>query len=102
VTPYVPTDSLRLLPRDTLDHEDAGHYDGGPEGTNVLERVITGAPDFLRPGGSLLLEIGGDQAALLRPMLDGLGYSGVAAWSDDDGDVRGIEALWVRPPGVQR
>ena len=102
VTPYVPTDSLRLLPRDTLDHEDAAHYDGGPEGTHVLERVITGAPDFLRPGGSLLLEIGGDQAALLRPMLDGLGYSGVAAWSDDDSDVRGIEALWARPPGDQR
>ena len=102
VTPYVPTDSLRLLPRDTLAHEDAGHYDGGPDGTHVLERVITGAPDFLGPGGSLLLEIGGDQAALLRPLLERLGYSGVAIWSDDDGDVRGIEARWVRPPPGQR
>jgi len=64
--------------------------------------VITGAPDFLGPGGSLLLEIGGDQAALLRPLLERLGYSGVAIWSDDDGDVRGIEARWVRPPPGQR
>jgi release factor glutamine methyltransferase len=102
VTPYVPTDSLRLLPRDTLTHEDAGHYDGGPDGTHVLERVVTGAPVFLRPGGSLLLEIGGDQAALLRPLLDGLGYSQVDIWSDDDGDVRGIEARWVPPPSGQR
>jgi release factor glutamine methyltransferase len=102
VTPYVPTDSLRLLPRDTLAHEDARHYDGGPAGTDVIERVVTGAPEFLHPGGSLLLEIGGDQAALLRPLLDGLGYSGVATWSDDDGDVRGIEAFWVRRPSGQR
>jgi release factor glutamine methyltransferase len=102
VTPYVPTDSLRLLPRDTLAHEDAGHYDGGPDGTHVLERVISGAPVFLRPGGSLLLEIGGDQAALLRPLLDGLGYSDSTIWSDDDRDVRGIEARWVRRPSAQR
>jgi len=102
VTPYVPTDALRLLPRDTLVHEDAGHYDGGPLGTDILERVVTGARDFLRPGGSLLLEIGGDQATLLRPLLEGLGYSGVSTWSDDDGDMRGLEALWGRPSPGQR
>ena len=29
VVPYVPSDELRLLPRDTLGFEDASHYDGG-------------------------------------------------------------------------
>ena len=95
VTPYVPTGALRLLPRDTLAHEDAAHYDGGGDGTDVMRRVAAQAPAFLHPGGSLLLELGGDQAEVLRPVLDGLGYSGVTTWEDDDGDVRGIEA--VRP-----
>jgi release factor glutamine methyltransferase len=94
VTPYVPTGALRLLPHGTLAHEDAGHYDGGSDGTAVMARVATRAPVFLRPGGSLLLEIGGDQADVLRPLLRGLGYSGLTTWADEDGDVRGIEAVW--------
>jgi release factor glutamine methyltransferase len=94
VTPYVPTRALRLLPRDTLAHEDVAHYDGGADGTAVMARVAARAPAFLRPGGSLLLEIGGDQAEALRPLLRGLGYSGVETWADDDGDVRGIQAVW--------
>ena len=40
VVPYVPTPALRLLPRDTLTFEDAAHYDGGPDGTTLLRRVV--------------------------------------------------------------
>ena len=95
VVPYVPTPALALLPRDTLTFEDATHYDGGPDGATLLRRVARGAAHFLRPGGVLLLELGGEQAELLRPELEGLGYVSVDTWTDDDGDVRGVEA--VRP-----
>lgn len=94
VVPYVPSAELRLLPRDTLAFEDAAHYDGGPDGADVLRRVANEAPHFLRPGGTLLLELGGDQADVLGPTLDRLGYGAVRTWSDDDGDLRGIEATW--------
>ena len=67
VVPYVPTAALRLLPRDTLTFEDAAHYDGGPDGTGILQRVVAEARRFLRPGGALLLELGGEQAELVRP-----------------------------------
>ena len=92
VVPYVPSPELRLLPRDTLVFEDAGHYDGGPDGTAILRRVATEAPRFLRPGGALLLELGGDQAALLRPLMARLGYRSLVTWADDDGDQRGLVA----------
>ncbi len=92
VVPYVPSAALRLLPRDTLAFEDASHYDGGPAGLAVLRRVVTEAPGFLRRGGALLLELGGDQADLLAPALDRLGYVGVETWTDEDGDLRGLEA----------
>jgi release factor glutamine methyltransferase len=94
VVPYVPSTELRLLPRDTLDFEDADHYDGGPDGADVLRRVVTEAPAFLRPGGSLLLELGGDQDGQLRPLLDELGYRAVETWCDEDGDLRGVEATY--------
>lgn len=92
VVPYVPSVDFHLLPRDTLTFEDASHYDGGLDGTSVLRRVVADAVDVLRPGGALLLELGGEQADALGPVLDGLGYVSVQTWSDEDGDLRGLEA----------
>ena len=40
----------------------------------------------------MLLEVGGDQAALLEADLERLGYGDVSILTDEDGDVRGIEA----------
>jgi release factor glutamine methyltransferase len=93
VPPYVPSAALDLLPRDTLTHEDPAHYDGGPDGTDVLQRIAREARPFLRPGGRLLLELGGTQDAGLIRVLGGLGYTHVETWTDEDGDLRGIEAL---------
>jgi release factor glutamine methyltransferase len=92
VVPYVPTPALPLLPRDTFAFESQLSYDGGREGTGVLRRVLTDSPRFLRPGGSLLLELGGEQADALGDDLARLGYVGVAVLTDEDDDVRGIEA----------
>jgi release factor glutamine methyltransferase len=92
VVPYVPSTELHLLPRDTLAYEDASHYDGGPDGLDLLRRVVMESPEFLRRGGALLLELGGDQAELLRPALGRAGFASVETWCDEDGDLRGLEA----------
>jgi release factor glutamine methyltransferase len=92
VVPYVPTGALELLPHDTLTFEDRAHYDGGPAGTDLLLRVAEAAPSWLRAGGWLLLELGGDQADVLAPALAQLGYALVETWQDDEGDLRGIQA----------
>jgi release factor glutamine methyltransferase len=92
VVPYVPTPALALLPRDTLAFESPLSYDGGPDGTSVLRRVVTESPRFLRPGGALLLELGGEQADVLGDRLAHCGFVGVTVLVDEDGDVRGIEA----------
>ena len=94
--PYVPTPELGLLQRDTLAFESARSYDGGPDGTAVLRRALAEAPRFLRPGGALLLELGGEAADALRGDLARHGYAGVAALVDEDGDVRGLEATLGR------
>lgn len=92
VAPYVPTGELGLLQRDTFTFESPLSYDGGPDGAAVVRRVMTHGRRFLRAGGTLLLELGGEQADLLGPELTALGYCGVTVLRDEDGDVRGIEA----------
>jgi release factor glutamine methyltransferase len=92
VVPYVPTADLPLLQRDTFSFESPLSYDGGPDGTDVLRRVIRESPRFLRRGGALLLEVGGRQAEALRAELDQLGYRKVALLHDEEGDLRGLEA----------
>src|SRR6266540_4369642 len=58
VVPYVPMEELHLLPRDVLDNEPRRALDGGPRGTTVLVQAAEVAARWLRPGGSVLLEIG--------------------------------------------
>jgi release factor glutamine methyltransferase len=94
VVPYVPTSELPLLQRDTFAFESALSYDGGPDGTDFLRRVLTDGRRFLRSGGALLLELGGDQDVVIGSELARLGYRDVQVLADEDGDVRGIEATY--------
>jgi release factor glutamine methyltransferase len=97
VVPYVPTPSLSLLQRDTFAFESELSYDGGEDGVDVLRRVLADSLGFLRRGGALLLELGGDQADLLGPDLERLGYDDVKLLLDEEDDVRGIEATLSDP-----
>jgi release factor glutamine methyltransferase len=92
VVPYVPTDELHLLPRDVVAYEPRHALDGGDGGLRLLWATIERAPRWLRPGGWLLLELGGDQARAATGRLDAAGFDHVAVLRDDDGDDRGIEA----------
>jgi release factor glutamine methyltransferase len=90
VAPYVPTDELRLLPRDVIAYEPRRALDGGADGADVLRRVVVEAAGLLRPGGSLLLELGGREAGLLAPLLAENGYGETCLLRDAEGDPRGL------------
>jgi release factor glutamine methyltransferase len=92
VVPYVPTDELHLLPRDVLANEPRRALDGGPRGTTLLARAAEEAARRLRPGGSVILEIGGDQAAEMESTLVDVGLSEIRVHRDGDGHDRAIEA----------
>jgi release factor glutamine methyltransferase len=90
VVPYVPTGELRLLPRDVVTFEPRGALDGGADGTDLLQRAVVESAGLLRPGGSLLLELGGREAGLLEPLLAQHGYRDVRLLRDEEGDPRGV------------
>ena len=99
VVPYVPTEELHLLPRDALAHEPRRALDGGRRGTSLLARAASAATRWLRPGGSVLLELGGDQSDEITVTLARLGLSGIRVHRDEDGQDRAIEARRPDSPG---
>ncbi|MCU1371825.1 MAG: methyltransferase [Ilumatobacteraceae bacterium] len=98
VVPYVPTESLHLLQRDVRAHEPTAALDGGPGGTEVLDRAVEAASRILSPGGWLLLELGGNQPAHLEPSLRARAFDRIEVRTDEEGDPRSIEAR-LRAPG---
>jgi release factor glutamine methyltransferase len=61
--PYVCTADWEALPPEIREHEPRCALDGGPDGLSEIERLLEQAPACLRPGGSLLVELGPPQAA---------------------------------------
>ena len=90
VVPYVPTDSIRLLPRDVQAFEPRLALDGGAEGTDLLVEVARRSTRWLKPHGRLLLELGGDQAPTMGRVLRDVGFEGIDVMADEDGDPRAI------------
>lgn len=99
VPPYVPSGQLAYLPRDARDHEPPRALDGGADGAVVLRQVVAAAAGLLRPGGVLLVELGGEQDVVLAGPLASAGFSIPRRLEDADGDLRGLRAVLTRHTG---
>jgi len=83
--PYVPTGDIPAMPRDARDHEHLTALDGGDDGLVVLRRVIVEAPEWLRPGGRLVVESGRDQAERTRGLMTAAGMAAAIETDDEIG-----------------
>ena len=90
VVPYVPTDELGFLPRDVVAFEPRRALDGGRGGMEVLAALVARSARWLRPGGWLLLELGGRQAAAVAAGMEAAGFDDIAILRDEEGDDRAI------------
>jgi release factor glutamine methyltransferase len=61
--PYVRSADWEALPPEIREHEPRLSLDGGPDGLREIGRLLQQASSRLRPGGSLLVELGPPQAA---------------------------------------
>ncbi len=68
--PYVPVDEIDGLQPEVKNFEPRSALTDGGDGLSVIRDLIKHAPDFLRPGGSLVLEIGFGQATAVSGMFD--------------------------------
>lgn len=91
--PYVTTNELIDLEPTVRDHEPHLALDGGPEGTDVIERLLAEAPARLNEGGELLIEISpmiADRVEQLVREAAGLDFVGFA--KDLAGHIRVAQA----------
>jgi release factor glutamine methyltransferase len=89
--PYVPSGAIATMPRDVRDHEPRLALDGGPDGLDVLRRLVARAGHWLAPGGGLLCEIGEDQAQVAAALLTAAELAEVAVHPDLVGRDRIVE-----------
>jgi release factor glutamine methyltransferase len=61
--PYIPSGDIEGLQPEVRDHEPRIALDGGADGLDIIRRIINEAPQYLKEGGLLLMEIGDDQGA---------------------------------------
>jgi release factor glutamine methyltransferase len=67
--PYIPTPEIATLSRE-VQREPRAALDGGEDGLFIIRRLIAEAPNHLRPGGALALEIGAGQAKSVSALFD--------------------------------
>ena len=59
--PYIPSAEIATLPPEVR-AEPRAALDGGPDGLDLIRRLVAAAPALLAPGGALALELGAGQA----------------------------------------
>jgi release factor glutamine methyltransferase len=71
----VPTAAIALMPPEAREHEPAVALDGGDDGLAVLRRIVSEAPGWLAPGGSVLFETGTRQVSAATAALRAAGLT---------------------------
>ncbi len=66
--PYIPQDALPGLERDVRDYEPTVALSGGGDGLDAYRAIFSDLATYLLPGGSVLLEIGFDQAEAVKSL----------------------------------
>lgn len=71
--PYVRTNEIPELQPDVRLSEPHGALDGGEDGLDIIRRIVDNAPDWMVPGGALMIECSPEQADLVRELLEAQG-----------------------------
>jgi len=55
--PYVPADEIAHFPAE-YQHEPTAAFDGGPDGLDLVHKILKSASEFLAPDGHIVIEVG--------------------------------------------
>lgn len=79
--PYIPSAEIDGLAPEVL-RDPRSALDGGPDGLDLIRRLIADAPARLAAGGALLLEIGAGQDAAVTALLEASKYRDISVRRD--------------------
>lgn len=79
--PYIPTNDLKTLQAE-VQREPRLALDGGTDGLQFYRRILSEAPRFLVAGGLLAVEVGFNQAAAVKSLMERSKFAGVKVFKD--------------------
>ncbi|MFZ5968871.1 MAG: peptide chain release factor N(5)-glutamine methyltransferase [Bacillota bacterium] len=95
--PYIPRHEIEDLQVEVAAYEPRLALDGGEDGLNFYRRIISSAYVFLKNGGLLALEVGHDQAEVIKKMMEGQKkYANIEKIKDLSGIERVVTAMVVK------
>lgn len=80
--PYIPAPVIETLAVDVRDWEPRLALDGGPDGLRAYRAIVPAAPDHLKSGGFIAMEIGAEQGQSVTDMLRQHGFDDVGVARD--------------------
>ncbi len=83
--PYIAEGEIPSLAVDIRGYEPHLALGGGPDGLDLLRRIVAEAPPFLAEGGALAVEIGSDQGEAVQGIFAAQGYLDVSVQRDYGG-----------------
>jgi release factor glutamine methyltransferase len=90
--PYIPSAVIEMLQPEVRDYEPRMALDGGADGLGFYRRIAAEAPAHLKDDGLLVLEIGCEQGAPLRELLEAQGFGEIEVQKDLAGLDRCVSA----------
>lgn len=101
--PYVPTDEIAFMPPEARLHEPHTALNGGSDGLDIQRRIAAAAPEWLRPGGCLLVETSVRQGPVSAEIMAAHGFTATISHSEElagtvvTGRLRGSRTASPRP-----
>ncbi len=89
--PYIKSDDIKTLQREVKDFEPLIALDGGVDGLDFYRIIAKNAPQYLKIGGTLLLECGVDEAEKIKGLLSA--FSSVEIIKDYENIDRIVKAV---------
>ena len=78
--PYIAADGW--LPPEIADHEPSAALYSGPTGTEATQVILAGAPEWLAPGGAVVLEMADGTAGRVEDLAHAAGLADIAVHHD--------------------
>jgi release factor glutamine methyltransferase len=91
--PYIPSNFIDQLEPEVRVFEPKRALDGGPEGLDIIRRLVKTSRNFLKPEGKLIIEIGDGQSEVVSDLFMTNGFVTVKEYNDLNQKIRVMKGI---------
>lgn len=99
--PYIKSRIIEELEPEVRDYEPRLALDGTEDGLKFYRILVRECRNYLKPGGTVYMEIGHDQGRLVRELFQSSGYQEIRIEKDMAGLDRVVRAVWTGQGGLR-